>query len=532
MSAVLNGDSFRGNEAYDVAIVGCGPVGALAANLCGRAGLRTVVIERELQPHPQPRAVHIDHEMMRLFQAAGVIDLVAPDMRETDGNLHVGASSQVIRYLGTAGGPRPFGWANDYFFYQPELEAHLRSALIGYPHVSMRLGTNFESIAQSADKVTLTLTDMGRPVTVRARWVIACDGASSPVRKSLGIRLDDLDFEEPWLVVDAEVDGPVQFPELSGLPDGVDLQKLSVMLCDPRRPTTVVPGRGSHRRWEFMLLPGEDENEIVRPENLAALIKPWLGGVSHRITRASTYRFHGLIAEKWQVGNVFLAGDAAHQTPPFFGQGMCHGFRDVASLSWKMALVRSGSAHPRLLDTYQPAREQQVRRIISAAVEAGRYICILDVDAARARDAMMLARARESRLQTAADLIPPITEGVIAPHTAGAGERFIQPWIETAAGSVLLDEITGSGWRVFARDKKIAIQAANEASTVRQIPPVTVTNAAELRDGGAITSWLDERGSLAVIVRPDFYVFGTATTSEALPPLFEQLSGWMAGGRA
>ena len=182
------------------------------------------------------------------------------------------------------------------------------------------------------------------------------------MRKTLGVRLDDLDFEEPWLVVDAEVDGPVHFPELSGLPDGVDLQRLSVMLCDPAPPDN---GRAGTRYASTLGIHaaarrGRERDRAAR-RIVAALVGPWLGGVSHRITRASTYRFHGLIAEQWKVGNVFLAGDAAHQTPPFFGQGMCHGFRDVANLSWKLALVRSGSAHRRLLDTYQPEREPHVR---------------------------------------------------------------------------------------------------------------------------------------------------------------------------
>ena len=121
----FDGDRMRGAR-YDVAIVGCGPVGALAANLFGKAGLATIVVERGGAPYPVPRAVHIDHEMMRLFQSAGLVDRLEQDMRDTDGHLHIGSDHRVIRYMGTVGKPRPFGWSNDYFFYQPELEAHLR----------------------------------------------------------------------------------------------------------------------------------------------------------------------------------------------------------------------------------------------------------------------------------------------------------------------------------------------------------------------------------------------------------------------
>ncbi|HEY0778414.1 MAG TPA: FAD-dependent monooxygenase, partial [Gemmatirosa sp.] len=226
---------------FDVAVVGCGPVGALAANLTAGAGLSTLVIDREAEPHPLPRAVHLDHEMMRVFQAVGLADRLAPIMRETEGHLHVGADRGVIRYLGTAGRPRPFGWANDYFFYQPELEGVLRAGIARFAHAELRLGVALEGLEQDAEGVTLAVRAGEVRSTARARFVVACDGARSRVRRALGIPLDDLAFEEPWLVVDVEVDGPVRFPEVWGVAAGADLQQLSVMMCDPVRPATVVP---------------------------------------------------------------------------------------------------------------------------------------------------------------------------------------------------------------------------------------------------------------------------------------------------
>jgi 3-(3-hydroxy-phenyl)propionate hydroxylase len=486
---------------FDVAIIGCGPVGALAANLLGKAGLKTLVVEREADPFPLPRAVHLDHEMMRLFQSAGVIDRVACDMRDTDGHLHVGADHGVIRYMGTVGRPRPYGWSNDYFFYQPELEDHLRDALAGYPNVDLRLGTEFEGLQQDADKVTLSLVTGGQAYEVEARYVIACDGSRSAVRKQLGIRLDDLNFEEPWLVVDAEVDGEVQFPDVTGVPEGTNLQKLSVMMCDPRRPATVVPGRGDHRRWEFMLLPGEDDREMMQPEKVAELLRPYLDGVPHEIVRAATYRFHGLIAETWQDGRVFLAGDAAHQTPPFFGQGMCHGLRDVANLAWKLELVLAGKASADLLTTYQLERDPHVRAVISAAVEAGRYICMLDADEAAARDAAMREKAKGQDTATAADLIPPIAAGIVAEGTPGAGERFVQPRIEADGSDSLLDDVTGGGWRLFMNGDPISDDEVKMLDA-RSIP--------------AVSDWLKARDVRSVLVRPDHYVFGTGNDSAAL----------------
>ncbi|EQB15382.1 bifunctional 3-(3-hydroxy-phenyl)propionate/3-hydroxycinnamic acid hydroxylase [Novosphingobium lindaniclasticum] len=485
---------------YDVVVVGCGPVGALAANLLGLKGLQVLVLERELEHYPLPRAVHLDHEMMRLFQSAGVIGRVEGDMIATDGHLHIGADRGVIRYMGTVGKPRPFGWANDYFFYQPELEAHLRQGFAAMPNVALKLGASFTGLSQDAGGVTVDYLDGDGPATAHTRWVIACDGARSSVRKVLGAELDDLRFEEPWLVVDAEVEGPVSFPPFSGVPEGADLQHLSVMMCDPARPATVVPGRRDHRRWEFMLLPGEDDAAMSHPEKVAELVGAWMADVPHKIVRAATYRFHGLVAHQWQVGNVFLAGDAAHQTPPFFGQGMCHGLRDVANLAWKMDAVANEGADASLLGSYQGERDPHVRAVIGAAVAAGRYICELDPAQAALRDAHIREEARQKSGETAHDLIPAIAEGVLLPGTSGAGARFVQPVL---ADGRKLDDLTGGDWRLFVRDDAVPGRAAG----------VTRIAASTLPDNGAVTAWLDDHGVDAVLVRPDHYVFGSASHS-------------------
>ncbi len=510
---------------YDVAIIGCGPVGALAANLLGKYGLSTLVVEKEANPFPLPRAVHLDHEMMRLFQSVDVIEQVLDDMRDTQGHLHVGADHGVIRYMGTVGKPRPFGWSNDYFFYQPELEDHLRDALSRYKNVSLKLGTEFISLTQDAEQVTLTLEHQGERYTEQARWVIACDGSRSQVRKQLGIKLDDLKFEEPWLVVDAEVDGDVKFPNLTGVPADADLQSLSVMMCDPKRPATIVPGRGNHRRWELMLLPGEDDQQMMQPEKVAELISPYLEGVPHQIIRASTYRFHGLIAEQWRQGNVFLAGDAAHQTPPFFGQGMCHGLRDVANLAWKMDLIKRGLAVAEVLDTYQQERDPHVRAVISAAVNVGRYICVLDEDKAAQRDIEIREKAKQpTGTGTAADLIPNIQAGIVA--DASVSGRFIQPKLHTALGEQLLDDVVPGEWRLFVADAD-AVEQAKKALAEYQGVEIQLVDMRELDDGGKVQAWLEQHQASAVLVRPDFYVYGTANGSPQ--SLFNQLNAQLQG---
>jgi 3-(3-hydroxy-phenyl)propionate hydroxylase len=502
---------------FDVAIIGCGPVGAMAANLLGRTGLRVLVVEQEREPYPLPRAVHLDHEIMRLLQDVDLAPRLLPLFREAQGHIHIGADGGVIRYLGTAGLHRRFGWANDYFFFQPELERELRAGLARFPRVAVRFGIWFEALTQEGDHVALTLRSAADDAKeeVSARYVIACDGASSAVRKFLDIPLLDLQFDEPWLVVDAAVDGPIRFPSFSGVPEGADLQRLSVMLCDPKRPATVVPGRGNHRRWEFMLLPGETEAAMMRPEVVEHLLKPWLADASFHLVRAATYRFHGLIAECWQAGSVFLAGDAAHQTPPFFGQGMCHGMRDVANLAWKIGLVERGQAPAEMLQSYQAERDPHVRAVVSAAINAGRYICELDAAAAVRRDAELRRSLGDLAPKSAGDLIPPIVGGI----TAGQGERFIQPMVRFDGRDMLLDEATGGGfvllsaapealegWPSQLRNTWDEVGGRCFAISEKDVGPAAFIEDAE----GAIGDWLAARNAVAVLLRPDFYVFGLA----------------------
>ncbi|MXN17901.1 bifunctional 3-(3-hydroxy-phenyl)propionate/3-hydroxycinnamic acid hydroxylase [Pseudooceanicola sp. GBMRC 2024] len=486
---------------WDVIITGCGPVGAFAANLLGGRGLRVLVLDRDTAPYALPRAVHIDHEMLRLLADAGLLEGLRDGLHAGDGHIHIGADHGVIRFLSAAGQPRPFGYANDYFFYQPELEAGLRAGLERFPNVTLRLGAEVTGLTQDEAGVTLTLADGGR---ARALWVIGSDGARSTLRKALGVVLEDLEFEEPWLVADAEVEGPIRFPDFTGVPEGADLQNLSLMMCDPARPATIVPGRGNHRRWEFMLLPGEDDARMARPESVAALMAPWLGDTPHAMIRAATYRFHGLVAQHWRRGRVFLAGDAAHQTPPFFGQGMCHGMRDAANLAWKLDLVCRGLAEPGLLDSYQPERDGQVRHVIGAAIEAGRYICELDPGKAAERDARIRAR---TGMRTAAELIAPIASGLIGP---GGGERFVNPAVTGPKGPGLLDDATGGGWVLLCTDPPVLSGAAEEVLSI--LDAAVLSLGADLTDTeGHLARWFAARGAVAALLRPDFYLAAWAS---------------------
>jgi 3-(3-hydroxy-phenyl)propionate hydroxylase len=500
---------------YDVVIIGCGPVGAVAANLLGQAGHRVLILDQFVDVFTLPRAVHLDHEMLRIFQGLGLDADLLPLMREAEGHMHLGADGDVIRFMGSSGKPRPFLWANDYFFYQPELEAVLRAGFRRFSCVDFRQGVRVEGLRNVEGGCEVMAGDE----VITSRFVIACDGARSPSRQALSVSMDDLGFEEAWLVVDANVEGPISFAPIKSLPEDANPQHLSVMICDPRRPTTIVPGRGAHRRWEFMLLPGESETEIVEPDAIAGLVGPWLEGCAYNIVRTATYRFNARIAEAWRVGKAFLAGDAAHQTPPFFGQGMCHGVRDVANLSFKLDLVLRGLADEGLLDTYQSEREAQVRHIIGAAVAAGRYICELDPERARLRDEDLRRRAREGAdIATAGDLIAPYGRGLVAP---GGGERFIQPMVVSRGKRMRLDDALGRGFALITRSAE---------PTPPQIADLGVALFKVDEDSdpsGELARKLDHHQAESVLLRPDRYVYGWAGRGE-MSRLFDRLAAQLS----
>ncbi|MEX0846591.1 MAG: bifunctional 3-(3-hydroxy-phenyl)propionate/3-hydroxycinnamic acid hydroxylase [Ilumatobacteraceae bacterium] len=337
-------------QPYDVAIVGLGPTGATLANLCGSWGLRTVVFERSNAPYPQPRACHLDAEIARVLQHLGFEDDLDRVLTVSAGMEYVDADgTQLFTFEGFEREPI-LGWHEDYVFIQPELDTMLRAGLEQYQHVEVRIGAEAPGI------------DSLREL---ARFVVAADGAGSQVREHLDIRLHDLGFDERWLVVDVMLND-------TAVPD---LPAIIQQVCDRRRLATFVPSHAAHRRWEFRLAEDEPVPDVWR------LVAPWgVTAANAQLVRAVGYRFHALVAERWRDGNVFLAGDAAHQMPPFMGQGMCSGIRDAANLAWKFAEVIHDGADEALLDTYEAERRPHLEHVTQLSIEAGSLLSKLAVD--------------------------------------------------------------------------------------------------------------------------------------------------------
>ena len=461
----------------DVLIIGLGPVGATLAALLGDAGVDVLAIDKSSDVYPLPRAAHFDHEIMRVFQQLGIAETVLQHAQPATGYEFRSASGEVLLSLDTRPDAfAPSGWASGYMFNQPGLERALRAKLAGQPTVRTRLNATYRGLEITAGGVEATIVDDQGPLTVQARYLVGCDGAWSPVREAIGAKLDDLQFDEPWLVIDA-----IPRP-------GAKMPEVNLQICDPARPTTcVLMGPGRHR-WEFMLLPGETAETVLDEAFIQGLLASW--EVDVEIERKAVYRFHGLVADRWRAGPVLIAGDAAHQTPPFAGQGMCAGIRDAANLAWKLTAVLAGQADDALLDTYQQEREPNARAYIALAINMGRVVCALDPEIAKMRDTQMLAARAAGIPPMPPAAPPPITGAAVLAGTPAAGELFPQPVVGQSDGAVLrLDDVLGPEWWL------ITTAGLDEPRL------------APFRD--TLAGWLETRGVNAVLVRPDRHVFGS-----------------------
>jgi 3-(3-hydroxy-phenyl)propionate hydroxylase len=497
---------------FDLLIVGCGPVGAVAGNLAGAAGLSACVIDRAEDVFDLPRAIHFDAHVMRILQQAGVADQILPATRVWKRSTFYGSDGEPIR-VHEWPQDRTLGWDAHYLFYQPTLEAILRRRLVDRDNVDVRLGAEVIGIEDDDDAVSVRVLGAdGQRRTLRARFVLAADGASSFVRAQRGIRLIDQGFDEPWMVIDL----------LCACEVGRDGE--SEMFCDPKRPATRIPGPGNHHRWEFMLLPGETAEEMQRPESIEALLRPWVAIDDVQVVRASVYTFHALVAERWRDGRLFLAGDAAHQTPVFLGQGLCHGIRDVQNLIWKLAAVIRGAPDGDLLDSYEAERRPHVEAIITMAVGAGRDICLLDPTAAGERDARMRRQATAGQLPaTTFQGMPPLRGGLFT--RPGAGELFPQPEVEmSGGGQALMDDAVGTAPFLVATPS--AARRLSDLATRLGVETVTLDGQ---RADHCITAppelegWLTERGGDIAVVRPDRYVHAIADDPEEAADALREL---------
>src|SRR5579884_3599022 len=448
---------------------------------------------------PLPRAVHFDHEVGRILQACGIGSQLREIIEPADIYEWRNAAGVTLLRFGRVG-DSPSGWPLSSMFNQPTLEGLLDERARALPTVEVHRGVEVDGLEVDGSGVTLRTAHRG---DLRARYVVGCDGANSTVRGAAGLALRDLGFFYDWLVVDVILDDARVF-------DPMNLQ-----VCDPARPTTVVSGGPGRRRWEFMRLPGEPLELLNEERRAWELLAPWdVHPANARLERHAVYTFRARYAERWRAGPVLLAGDAAHLTPPFAGQGMCAGLRDAANLAWKLDLVVSGRAPDSLLDTYERERLPSVRASIDFAIELGKVICVPDSEAAAARDEAMAATVGPEPSDVPA--LPGIGQGLVHPTAAHAGELFVQPTVDGR----LLDDVGGVGWRLVTVDTEADVPdpAALEwfaaiGGRVLRLPP----------DERVGRGWLARHGANWALQRPDFYLYGTAAGADAAAELLTDL---------
>lgn len=507
-------------ERTSVAIVGAGPNGAAMANLLGLYGVATTIIEKAPQIVEFPRAVGIDDEALRMFQTAGLADELSRDIIQNVPLRMFKANGECFADIRPS--MREFGWWRRNIFMQQLAERTLRDGLARYPHVSLRTSEEVVGVEQDDQRVTLQVRRAdGQQYALEADYVVAADGGRSPMRELLGVKLAGTTHPIKWVVVDVKN-------------AGLD-QPCTALNCDPRRPNVCIYLPFNFRRWEFLVFPHEDEEAIAQPESIRALIEPYVDDVDRiEIVRARTYTHHSRLAERFVVGRVALVGDAAHLTPPWVGQGLNAGLRDVGNLAWKLAGVVNGTLHPGVIGSYESERRDHAKAMIDLADTFGAMLMPTNRLVAFLRDRFLgLARyapgLKDYILQMRFKPMPSYTRGVVLPGAPGdaVGRMIAQPDIETADGvRRKLDDVLGPwfsivGWQCDPQaclsDDDRAYWAALGATFVqvnrsrsgtgraRRVTSAHGSTCVEDVDN-ALADWFDRHAGPLVVVRPDRYV--------------------------
>ena len=518
---------------HDVAVIGYGPVGVTAANLLGQLGLRVLVVERDADVYARARAISTDEEVVRIWQRIGLADRLTADMLADRAISFVDARGRTFLSF------TPQTWGNGHptqqFIYQPALERTLRAGVARYPNVEVLLGHECTGLDQDAGGVDLTIRRTGPDSEVRqarAAYVIAADGGSSPTRGCLGVGFEGRTYKDRWVVIDTKVKKP--WPEVDRLR----------FHCNPARPAVDCPTPLGHHRWEFPVLPGDDADALVTPEGVLELLAGQGIGPEHvEVLRAVIYNHHVRFADRWRVGRVFLAGDAAHVMPPWIGQGMASGVRDVDNLCWKLAAAVDGGLPAdvveRLLDSYETERKPHVRALTKAAVFFGRVITERRPAVTVLRDPLFRLACRFPGLGSyLRDLrwfpvtayrsgllaTPPARRG--APRAVGA--HIPQPWVLDQHGRrARLDDALGhTAWAVLYtgsaegrldldRWRRAGVQVLQLRTAGSDPGHGTVVDVEN-----QLGDWMRTRGITAMVVRPDSIVYAAAAAGEQLatPP--------------
>ena len=513
---------------YSVAIVGAGPSGLVLANILGVEQVDTLLLERNERTVSEPRAVSIDDESLRTIQGIGLVEAVLGDVVQGYGTHYYSPSGRAFARVQPA--VQEYGFPRRNAFRQPVLEVQLREGLRHYAHVEARFSHLLRRFEQDGSGVALQVVGPdGALQTTRCDYLVGCDGAHSGVREALGIAMEGDSFGERWLIVD-----------LLGTPDRF---RHTRVYCDPRRPAISLPGPNGTRRYEFMLRAGENEENLLEEAVVRQMIAERSAGDRDLpIARKVVYAFHARVAQHWRRGRVFLAGDAAHLSPPFAGQGMNSGVRDSLNLGWKLACVLRGDLGPGLLESYEQERKPHAWALIEMAMRIGHFM----MPRSRAHAFLMqnLMRllsvfppARDYVMQMKFKPRPRFEAGFVVgdalrERDSLSGRLFVQPRMELPGGRrVLLDDALGRGFRLL-----VPAPAAGDSVPDLPLPPSLRAERffivprdfnfphplpagggrTLLRDAeGGIEAVLRPYGPCALLLRPDRYVAAVIPLADA-----------------
>ena len=518
---------------YDVIIVGFGPTGSVLAYLLGMQGVSTLVLEENSVVVDFPRAVHLDGETMRIFQFLNLHRQVQACSHSDMSISFLNANNQLLHYQDFKTVDQVNGWPNDFLFWQPTLDTAIRERVSALDNVDIRLGWVMKAKKTSEKFVVVEISNGNKSEAISCDFLLGCDGAKSLTRKLANISQIDLGCEEPWLVCDLIFDKKIE------------IDKRCYQICDPVRPVTIVPCHANHIRWEFMLDKSDELTSIANENSVRTLMAPHMKRLNPdlkpsdgTIIRASIYNFHSLIANDFRNGRVFLLGDAAHQMPPFLGQGMCAGIRDAFNLSWKLGGVIRGNWDHRVLDSYHSERKTHVEQVIRKVIKIGGVLQTRNRLAAVARDFMLWLGHIFPSLVSNLNFVSGwrLGDGIFYDKSEALSRYLLrQPTITLPSGELVkLDSLLGKGFSIigFNIDPAPLVQAEDTKFLVDGFKTVEIGESGDGIDvQGVLTAWAKKQNIALAMLRPDRHIYGVcyfnkATTyQEQLPKLFLKLRG-------
>ena len=499
---------------FDVAIVGFGPIGQFVSNLLNQYNLKIAIIEKSPGINHYPRANTIDDEIMRYINKLDILaefknKTSTPDFIEfTFPNGKTIQSNPVKNTLN--------GFPAVTMFHQPDLEKVLSKNIMSSENIEIFFENELIDFKDKDNQITLTTrsADKKNNIIIKTKFLLACDGSESPIRSKLNIEQFDLQYNKDWLIIDIDLN------------KGIALEKVARQICDPDRPTVFMHSPGRRHRFEFQLLAGENPNEMKSQNSVQSLLLKWLAPSEYTVLRSEIYKFRGTKANQWKHGNIFLLGDAAHQVPPYAGQGINSGIRDAINIAWKLNLVVNHCVEPSMLESYQIEREIHVEETIKSSIALGKLIDSLalaykkkiplaDAVAPEARDqAYGGKKANPSR-----DLNPGIYFNSLIHKFTGQ----LIPNInlkDNNGNEVKLDSLLNNQIAIIGEGD---IESELNAKSVKAFKALNVKFINTLHYSYKNSDFREIIKIGYAIVRPDLYIFGVSDVDNSIQDLSDQL---------